>query len=85
MDEPFRGRNEILKSFCPQVCIFIHFISININNWHFILQIYGLYPIKLAVALAIAGGVRTKVNDQTTMRGESHLLLVGDPGKRLSG
>jgi DNA helicase MCM9 len=39
-----------------------------------------LYPIKLAVALAIAGGVPTIIDSQTKMRGESHLLLIGDPG-----
>lgn len=43
-------------------------------------QICGLYPIKLAMALVIAGGMKTVVDENTKMRGESHLLLVGDPG-----
>ncbi|KAG8188318.1 hypothetical protein JTE90_008958 [Oedothorax gibbosus] len=42
-------------------------------------QVFGLYVVKLAVALALAGGVEKKDGNSRT-RGDSHLLLVGDPG-----
>ncbi|XP_037071750.1 DNA helicase MCM9-like [Pollicipes pollicipes] len=42
-------------------------------------QIYGLYVVKLAVALTLVGGVRRSDGTSST-RGEPHLLLVGDPG-----
>jgi DNA helicase MCM9 len=42
-------------------------------------QIYGLYLVKLSVALTLIGGV-PMLKDSTRIRGESHLLLVGDPG-----
>ena len=45
-------------------------------------QVYGLYVVKLAVALVIIGGVQRIDPSGTRVRGESHLLLVGDPGKR---
>ena len=40
-----------------------------------------MYIVKLAVCLVIAGGVSRKDASGTRVRGESHLLLVGDPGK----
>ncbi|EFJ34511.1 hypothetical protein SELMODRAFT_1994, partial [Selaginella moellendorffii] len=57
---PFKGRNAILQSICPQV--------------------YGLFTVKLAVALTLVGGVQRVDSSGTRIRGESHLLLVGDPG-----
>lgn len=35
---------------------------------------------KLAVCLVLTGGVQHRENSGSRIRGESHLLLVGDPG-----
>nr|XP_053626534.1 DNA helicase MCM9-like [Cherax quadricarinatus] len=43
-------------------------------------QVYGLYVVKLAVAVVVAGGMQKVDTSCTRIRGESHLLLVGDPG-----
>ncbi|XP_071525523.1 uncharacterized protein [Panulirus ornatus] len=43
-------------------------------------QVYGLYVVKLAVAVVVSGGVQKVDTSCTRIRGESHLLLVGDPG-----
>lgn len=59
-DTPFKARDLILRSVCP--------------------QIFGLAPIKLAVALTLIGGSARTDAQGTRTRGECHLLLVGDPG-----
>lgn len=46
-------------------------------------SIYGLYPIKLATLLAICSCNETgdyKAGDGIHQRGQSHLLMIGDPG-----
>ena len=43
-------------------------------------QIYGLYAVKLALALVLTGGNTMTTNDGLRLRGDSHMLLVGDPG-----
>ncbi|XP_043698152.1 probable DNA helicase MCM9 isoform X1 [Telopea speciosissima] len=43
-------------------------------------QIFGLFTVKLAVSLTLIGGVQHVDASGTKVRGESHLLLVGDPG-----
>lgn len=57
-------RDMILDSICP--------------------DIYGMYPVKLAIALAICSGNNTdfdsKSSDKLHDRGQSHVLLIGDPG-----
>ncbi|CAD5116858.1 unnamed protein product [Dimorphilus gyrociliatus] len=42
-------------------------------------QIYGMYVVKLALLLVIIGGVRQE-RDVVHTRGQSHMLLIGDPG-----
>ncbi|XP_041831759.1 DNA helicase MCM9 [Melanotaenia boesemani] len=43
-------------------------------------QVFGMYVIKLAVAMVLAGGVQRTDSSGTRIRGECHMLLVGDPG-----
>ena len=43
-------------------------------------QVFGLYMVKLAMTLVLIGGVQRIKESGTRLRGESHLLLVGDPG-----
>nr|CAH7757678.1 unnamed protein product [Callosobruchus chinensis] len=45
-------------------------------------QLYGLYLVKLAIAVILAGGCQSDVINNTGIRtrSEAHLLLVGDPG-----
>ena len=42
--------------------------------------IHGLDMVKMALALQMFGGVRKVMKDGTTMRGDIHILMVGDPG-----
>ncbi|XP_075940507.1 DNA helicase MCM9 [Anarhichas minor] len=43
-------------------------------------QVFGMFVIKLAVAMVLAGGVQRVDSSGTMIRGECHMLLVGDPG-----
>ena len=40
-----------------------------------------MYLVKLAVAVSLAGGVERTDDSGTRVRGEPHLLMVGDPGR----
>jgi len=46
---------------------------------------HGDEEIKLAIALQMFGGVEKDLPDGSSIRGQSHLLLVGDPGVDKSG
>ncbi|QGR18791.1 minichromosome maintenance protein MCM [Stygiolobus azoricus] len=43
-------------------------------------SIYGHWEIKEAIALALFGGVSKILNDGTRIRGDIHVLIIGDPG-----
>uniref|UniRef100_A0A1X7TDP4 MCM C-terminal AAA(+) ATPase domain-containing protein n=1 Tax=Amphimedon queenslandica TaxID=400682 RepID=A0A1X7TDP4_AMPQE len=43
-------------------------------------QVFGLYVVKLCICLALIGGVQYVDESGTRVRGDCHLLLVGDPG-----
>ncbi|XP_058451292.1 DNA helicase MCM9-like isoform X2 [Malaya genurostris] len=43
-------------------------------------EIYGMYPVKLALALSLASCTDRYIGCETAVRGHSHLLLIGDPG-----
>lgn len=42
-------------------------------------QVFGMYLVKLAVILVLIGGIEQESEGHRT-RGDSHLLIVGDPG-----
>lgn len=42
--------------------------------------IYGLDEVKRAIALQLFGGSHKEMDDGTVMRGDMHILLMGDPG-----
>uniref|UniRef100_A0A1X7T5C7 MCM C-terminal AAA(+) ATPase domain-containing protein n=1 Tax=Amphimedon queenslandica TaxID=400682 RepID=A0A1X7T5C7_AMPQE len=42
-------------------------------------QVFGLYVVKLCICLALVGGVQYVDESGTCVRGDCHLLLVGDP------
>lgn len=43
-------------------------------------SIYGLEAVKKAIALQLFGGCHKEMDDGTVMRGDMHILLIGDPG-----
>lgn len=43
-------------------------------------QIHGMLTVKLAAVLMLIGGLQTESDSGTRMRGEIHMLLIGDPG-----
>ena len=43
-------------------------------------KITGLFNIKLGLALILAGGSQRVDDTGTTVRGDSHMLIVGDSG-----
>ena len=42
--------------------------------------IYGMDEVKKAIALQLFGGCHKRMDDGTTIRGDTHILLIGDPG-----
>ncbi|OUC40961.1 MCM2/3/5 family protein [Trichinella nativa] len=45
-----------------------------------VVRMYQMYLVKLAVLLVIIGGVSRRSESGTMLRGDCHLLLIGDPG-----
>ena len=43
-------------------------------------NIHGMPEVKLAIALQLFGGLAKRLPDGTTLRGDIHVLLTGDPG-----
>lgn len=43
-------------------------------------SIYGMREVKEALALQLFGGCRKEMDDGSVMRGDMHILMVGDPG-----
>jgi DNA helicase MCM9 len=43
-------------------------------------QLYGLFTVKLALLLMLIGGLERVDENGTRIRGQVHMLLVGDPG-----
>ncbi len=43
-------------------------------------SIYGLWDVKEAIALLLFGGVPKVLEDGTKIRGDIHVLIIGDPG-----
>lgn len=43
-------------------------------------QVYGMFLVKLAACLMLIGGLPREDENGTKIRGEVHMLLVGDPG-----
>lgn len=43
-------------------------------------QICGLFPVKLATMLMLVGGVARVDSNSSHVRGDVHMLIVGDPG-----
>jgi DNA helicase MCM9 len=42
-------------------------------------QLHGLFLVKLAILLTVVGGVQRQ-EAGTKIRGDCHMLLIGDPG-----
>ncbi len=42
--------------------------------------IFGMDEVKSAIALQLFGGCHKEMDDGTTIRGDMHILLIGDPG-----
>lgn len=46
-------------------------------------DVYGMFPVKLAIVLAICSGNEisdNRTSDGSQQRGQSHILMIGDPG-----
>ncbi|CAG2054638.1 unnamed protein product [Timema podura] len=74
---PLVARNFILASLCPQVSSPAGVIDTYDSTS---VEVYGLYLVKLAIAVVLCGGVAKVEQSGCRIRGEAHLLLVGDPG-----
>src|SRR3989344_4166108 len=65
---------ELILNFSKQEKVFEKFVKAMAPS------IYGHERIKEALVLQLFGGLRKEKPDKTTIRGDLHVLLVGDPG-----
>ena len=77
-NRPLFARDHIIRSFCPMICglykVCMHPLVTSSSSPP------ALGQVKLSLLLALIGGVPRSDTAGTRTRGESHCLIIGDPG-----